>query len=96
MEFLVMAYDGKDAEAQARRLLARPAHLDNIAVLKAAGAFVNGGAILDDQGNMIGSTLYMSFESREALDVWLQSDPYVTGGVWVDIEVTPIRLVPST
>jgi len=44
---------------------------------------------------MIGSTLYMNFESRAALDQWLQSDPYVTGGVWVDIEVKPIRLVRS-
>ena len=96
IEFLVMAYDGKDAEAKTRRLRARPAHLDNIAVLKAAGAFINGGAILDDQGEMIGSTLYMKFESRAALDEWLQSDPYMTGGVWVDVEVLPIRLVPST
>jgi uncharacterized protein YciI len=96
VEFLVMAYDGKDSEAGERRLRARPAHLDNMAVLRAAGVFINGGAILDDHGTMIGSTLYMNFESRAALDQWLQSDPYVTGGVWVDIEVKPIRLVRST
>ena len=96
MEFLVMAYDGKDSEAGERRLRARPAHLDNIAVLKATGVFINRGAILDDQGAMIGSTLYMNFESRAAVDQWLQSDPYVTGGVWVEIEVMPIRLVRST
>ncbi len=96
MNFLVMAHDGKDGEAQVRRHRARPKHLENVAVLKAAGAFVNGGAILDDQGEMIGSTLYMNFESRAALDTWLQSEPYVTEGVWVDIKVTPIRLVLST
>ena len=95
MEFLVMAYDGKDTEAKTRRLKARPAHLDNVAALKAAGAFINGGAILDDQGEMIGSTLYMKFESRAALDAWLQADPYVTEGVWVDIKVMPIRLARS-
>ncbi len=41
---------------------------------------------------MIGSTLYVDFESREALDEWLNIDPYVTGGVWQDISVLPIRL----
>ena len=92
MEFLVIAYDGKDAEAKEWRLRARPAHLDGVQALKQAGSFINGGAILDDAGNMIGSTLYMDFPSRKALNQWLENDPYVTGGVWVDIEVKPIKL----
>jgi len=92
MEFLIIAYDGKDTEAKQRRLRARPAHLDGVQVLKQNGSFINGGAILDDNGEMIGSTLYVDFPSREELDHWLHNDPYVTGGVWVDIEVKPIRL----
>jgi uncharacterized protein YciI len=40
--------------------------------------------------------LYVDFASREALDQWLKNDPYVIGGVWVDIEVKPIRLVFRT
>ena len=96
MEFLVIAYDGKDADAKERRLRARPAHLDGIQVLKQAGSFINGGAILDDDSNMIGSTLYVDFSSREALNQWLENDPYVTGGVWVNIEVKPIKLAFRT
>ena len=92
MEFLVMAYDGKDPDAKARRVRARQAHLDGVRGMKEVGTFINGGAILDDNGEMVGSTLYMDFPSRTALDQWLASDPYVTGGVWVDIEVRPIRL----
>ena len=92
MEFLVIAYDGKDPEAKQRRLRARPAHLEGVQAMKRAGSFINGGAILDDNGEMIGSTLYVDFASREDLDRWLRRDPYVTGGVWVDIEVKPIRL----
>jgi uncharacterized protein YciI len=92
MEFLVIAYDGKDPEAKQRRLRARPAHLQNAQAMKRAGTFINGGAILDDNGEIIGSTLYVDFASRENLDRWLKSDPYVTEGVWVDIEVKPIRL----
>jgi uncharacterized protein YciI len=92
VEFLVLAYDGKDPEAKARRLRVREAHLSGVREMKAAGTFINGGALLDENGEMIGSTLYVDFPSRGALDQWLASDPYVTGGVWVDIEVRPIRL----
>lgn len=92
MEFLVIAYDGKDPEAKQRRLRARPAHLEGVQAMKQAGTFINGGAILDDNGEMIGSTLYVDFASREDLERWLKSDPYVTEGVWVNIEVKPIRL----
>lgn len=92
MEFLVIAYDGKDAEAKQRRLRARAAHLEGVQEMKREGSFINGGAILDENGEMIGSTLYVEFASREELNRWLSADPYVTGGVWVDIEVKPIRL----
>lgn len=92
MEFLVIAYDGTDPEAKARRLRVREAHLSGIRALKEAGTFINGGAILDDNGEVIGSTLYMDFPSREALDKWVAGDPYVTGQVWVNIEARPIRL----
>ncbi|MGE0822985.1 MAG: YciI family protein [Candidatus Binatia bacterium] len=92
MEFLVIAYDGKDPQAKERRLNARPAHLENVQRMKQEGSFINGGAILDDQGEMIGSTLYVDFPSRDALNYWLATDPYVTGGVWVDVKVKPIRL----
>ena len=92
MQFMVTAYDGKDAEAPDRRKAVRPAHLDGIKELKATGNIIAGGAILDEDGQMIGSTLYVEFDSREALDEWLNQDPYVTGGVWKDITVVPIRL----
>jgi uncharacterized protein len=92
VEFLIVAYDGTDPEAKARRLRVREAHLSGVQAMKAAGTFINGGAILDENGEMIGSTLYMDFPTRAALDQWLARDPYVTGGVWVNIEVRSIRL----
>ena len=93
MEYLVVAYDGKDPEAKDRRLAVRQAHLDGVKLMIKAGTFINGGAILDDSGEMIGSTLYVEFETRQELNHWLKEDPYVTGGVWVDVDVKPIRLV---
>ena len=92
MQFLVTAYDGTDADAPQRRSAARPAHLEGAERLRESGNIIVGGAILDEQEQMIGSTLCVEFDSREALDDWLQNDPYVTGGVWKDISVQPIRL----
>lgn len=92
MQYLVVAYDGTDDAALARRLAARELHLAGAAALKQAGKLIAGGAILDDDDRMIGSTLYVEFDSRAELDNWLQQDPYVTGDVWRDITVKPIRL----
>ncbi len=93
MQFLIVAYDGTDQDALQRRLNAREAHLTNTAKLKESGQFIAGGAILNEEGQMIGSTLYMDFEDREALQAWLQHDPYTTGNVWKDVEIKPIKLV---
>lgn len=92
MEYLITAFDDNDEQAQQRRMAARPGHLETAAQLKAAGNLIAGGAILDDDGNMIGSTLYVEFTSREELDSWMRNDPYVTGGVWKDVNIMPIRL----
>jgi uncharacterized protein YciI len=88
---IVIARDGTDPEAKDRRAAVRPIHLERIAPLVEAGNILVGGAILDDQGDMVGSVLLTDFESREAFDAWIDTDPYVTGGVWEDIEVKPYR-----
>jgi uncharacterized protein YciI len=88
---IVIARDGTDPEAKDRRAAVRPIHLERIAPLVEAGNILVGGAILDDQGDMVGSVLLTDFESRGAFDAWIDTDPYVTGGVWVDIEVKPYR-----
>lgn len=93
MQFLVLAYDGRDEGAMERRSKARPAHIENVKKQKELGHFLHGGAILDDKGEMVGSVVFMDFPSREALDAWIKADPYFTGGVWVDIDVKPLRLV---
>jgi len=95
MQFLVLAYDGTDAEAPARRAEARPAHLERASVSESNGEIIAGGAILNDAGEMIGSTLYMNFESRQDLDDWIAEDPYVLGKVWQEITIQPIRLAIS-
>ncbi len=92
MQFMIVAYDGTDQGALNRRLAVRDSHIAGAIELKNKGNLIAGGAILDDTGRMIGSTTYVEFESRAELDAWLERDPYVTGDVWRDITITPIRL----
>jgi uncharacterized protein YciI len=89
---MIVAYDGTDEGALNRRLAVRDSHIAGAIELKNKGNLIAGGAILDDAGRMIGSTTYVDFESRAELDAWLERDPYVTGDVWRDITITPIRL----
>ncbi len=92
MQFVVIAYDGTDAGARDRRLAARPAHLENAGRMREEGTLLTGGAILDDQGAMIGSVLVVDFPSRTAFDAWLAADPYVTGDVGRKVEARPFRV----
>lgn len=92
MQFLVVAYDGSDADAIDRRLRFREAHMANMTGLREHGHFIAGGAILDDDGEMIGSTLYLQFTNKRNLQNWLDDDPYMTGNVWQTITVHPIQL----
>ena len=94
MQFLVIARDGNDADAHKRRLAARDAHLKGARVMKQTGRMIEGGAILDDAGRMVGSAAIVDFADRAELDSWLETDPYVTGGVWRSVEVYPFRCAP--
>ena len=92
MQFVVIAYDGTDSDAPARRTAVREAHLESARRMRDAGEIIKGGAILDEEGAMMGSVIFVEFPSREALDAWLEADPYVTGGVWLKIDVLPFRV----
>jgi len=93
MQFLIMAFDGKDAEALDRRMAARPGHLEYAKAAKEEGKVIIGGAILDDDGKMIGSMLVVDYPSKEAAEKeYVANDPYFLGKVWQDIEIRPYRV----
>lgn len=92
MQFLLTAYDGSDPEAMDRRLKVRGEHLEKIAGLKKEGEFLFGGAILDNEGKMIGSMIVYEFPDRKALDERLKDEPYFTTGVWKKVDIQPFRV----
>lgn len=92
MLFVVVAHDGDDAEALERRMAAREEHICQFKDGLESGQNLLGGAILDDEGTMKGSVIVVDFPSRDDLDAWIKTDPYVTGDVWQRIEIYPFKL----
>jgi uncharacterized protein YciI len=92
MQFLLLAYDRTDSGALERRMKVRDEHFKKINLLRKAGEFLSGGAILDDNGKMIGSMIVYDFPDRQTLDEKLKDEPYLTGGVWEKTEIRPFRL----
>lgn len=89
MQFVIMAHDGEGMYD--KRMEVRPRHLENMA--RVIDKVVCAGGILDDDGKLAGSALIMEFESRDQLDEYLATEPYVTEGVWGDIEVERMNVV---
>ena len=91
MYYVIHAYDYTDADALDRRMTVRPAHLDYVRQLREKGQFVLGGALLNPDGQMIGSMLLLNLETEDQLTQYMKSDPYIVQGVWDKIDVKPFR-----
>lgn len=86
-QYLVTGYDFQDEAALDRRMAVRPQHLEGVKKLKAAGNYVIGGAMLSEEGRMVGSTMILQFETPEELNAWKDSEVYITGKVWEKVNV---------
>ena len=93
MQFLVTARDY--ADALDRRMAVREEHIARGNEMRDRGELLFAVAILDEDSRMIGSMLVVDLASRQKVDEWLQSEPYVTANVWENIEVLPCRVGPS-
>jgi len=91
-QWIVQAWDGDDEKALERRMKVREKHLAGARELKVNGNFVIGGAMLDDGGKMIGSTMIVQFKDEDELQEWLDREPYIHEGVWATWEVYPYRV----
>ena len=78
-----------------KRLATRPAHLARLQQLDAEGRLIVAGAMPKDPSNpqagFCGSTMIVDFDSREALDAWLQDEPFLKEGVYSHIDVKPFN-----
>lgn len=78
-----------------KRLAIRPQHLERLQKLDDEGRLVVAGAMPKDPTNpqacFYGSTIIVDFDSREALEAWLQDEPFLKAGVYGQIEVKPFN-----
>ena len=78
-----------------KRLATRPAHLARLQQLDAEGRLIVAGAMPKDPSNpqagFYGSTMIVDFDSREALDAWLQDEPFLKEGVYSHNDVKPFN-----
>jgi uncharacterized protein YciI len=85
------------AGSLARRLEARPAHVERLKALHAAGRLVLAGPhpAIDAQdpgpAGFTGSLIVAEFASREAAIAWAAEDPYALAGVYARVTVKPLR-----
>ena len=89
VQYMIKAYDGENMLE--KRLAVRPRHLENMA--KVPGKVICAGGLLDGEGKMKGSVLIMDFESKEFLQRYLDSEPYLKERVWETVEVEPMNVV---
>ena len=91
-QYLITAFDGTNENALDHRIDVRPYHLEGVKKMKENGNFIIGGAILNDDGKMIGSTMILQFEDSQELQNWIDSEPYIQQKVWEKFEVKPFRV----
>jgi len=91
-QYLITAYDHAHDGALQHRMDVRPHHLDAIREMKRNGNYLLGGAILNEEGDMIGTTMILQFENEAELQAWQQGEPYITQKVWETVDIKPFRV----
>ena len=78
-----------------KRLATRPQHIARLQKLNDEGRLIVAGAMPKDPSNpqagFYGSTIIVDFETHEALDTWLQEEPFLKEGVYSHIDVKPFN-----
>ncbi len=93
MERVILAYDDTDNGALERRMTHRDAHL---ALIKEMRPYlIHGGALLNEDGSMIGSMIITNFPTQQAFDDWMACEPFIIHKVWGDIKILPFATAPS-
>jgi len=86
-------------DSLARRLSARPAHLERLRQLETEGRLLLCGPFpaidAEDPGpaGFTGSLIVAEFRDLAAARSWADADPYIAAGVYRDVDVRPFRKV---
>lgn len=97
---MLYAITGQDTHGSLdKRVSARPAHLARLQALQDEGRLVLAGPFPAVDSNVpgvagfSGSLIVAEFTSLAAAVGWAQADPYVSAGVYAQVEVKPFKKV---
>lgn len=97
MWYSIYALDNPDSLP--KRVAARPAHLERLQALVAAGRLLLAGPMpaVDAEdpgpGGFAGSLIVAEFADLGAARAWADADPYLAAGVYRDVQVRPFKKV---
>jgi len=94
MQFVILGYDAKDADALNRRMSVREDHLQLAQENHNKGNLLFAAGLLNEQDQIIGSNMIMEFETKFELDEYLRNEPYIKGNVWEKVKVYPAKVAP--
>ncbi|GIX08907.1 YciI family protein [Elioraea sp.] len=94
MAWIVLGFDGTDAEAPARRAAVRERHLGVIGAMAADGRLALGVPLFEPDGRVAGSLMVLSGEAPAALEAYLAEEPFAREGVWARVDSMPGRIAP--
>jgi uncharacterized protein YciI len=94
MAYVILAFDGDDAEAPARRLAARDGHVAFITAEAKAGRLVLGLPLHDEHAQSLGSLMVLDVPDQAGVESYLAAEPFAREGVWQRIETHPFRIAP--
>ena len=87
MKFVIIGWDGPDA--QKKRPIHRPAHLERLQKLNGQGKLICAGPFTDKAGSLI----IIEADTLEEAETFAQEDPYVLEGIFQHTEVHPFKQV---
>ena len=97
MWYAILSEDIDDSGAA--RASARPAHIERLEVLKAAGRLLIAGphpaidGTVPGDAGFTGSLVVAEFDSLDEAQAWADADPYVESGAYARVRVKPFKLV---
>ena len=87
MKFVIIGWDGP--EAQKKRPIHRPAHLERLNKLNEQGNLICAGPFADKAGSLI----IIEADSLGEAERFAQEDPYLLEGIFERTEVHPFKQV---
>lgn len=100
MLYSIIGHDVPDSLE--KRLAARPAHIARLQALQNEGRLILAGpfpaidAIDPGAAGFSGSLIVAEFASLADAETWAQADPYITAGVYAQVQVKPFKKVLPT